>query len=1136
MRQAIKQYLDELQQNLKASNATEHTHRPALQTLLQSLKNGIQVTNEPRHRTDCGAPDMVVLKTKGMLPLGHVEAKDIGISLAEVHKSEQLKRYRKYLPNLLLTDYVSFRWYVQGELWAEASLGGVDPSAGRIRSTAAQQEQVEKLLTDFLAQTSQSIRNAKALAERLARLTHMVRDIIVEAFKTGNASDILKDMREVLRQQLVPRLDEPNEPKFADLYAQTLTYGLFAARCQHSAGDGAFKLREAAREIPRTNPLLRQLFNAITGPDFDEEPYGRFVEELVAVLDNADIDKILEDFGQAAASQDPVLHFYETFLAVYDPEVRERRGVYYTPEPVVSYIVRSVDELLKSRFKIKDGLADTKKQSYRPPEAHGHPDLALPTSHRTLILDPAAGTGTFLYEVVELIRERFQSKGKAGLWSDYVHDHLLPRLFGFELLMAPYAMAHLKLGMQLAAQDLPPEDRGLLSYGFATDDRLQVYLTNTLEQVERYAQQALGSLQRAMSEEAAAATKVKRDLPILVVLGNPPYSGISSNNAPWIDGLLKGAIPDGKGGTAPTASYYHVDGKPLGEKKVWLQDDYVKFIRWAQWRLEQTGKGILAFITNHGYLDNPTFRGMRWTLMQAFDDIYLLDLHGNTKKKEVTPDGSPDQNVFDIQQGVAIGILVKSGRKQDEGKPAKVYHADLWGLRSDKYDWLGDRGRSVGSTNWERLKPDAPFFLFKPFDHSEVGDYYDWPSVNKAMPVNVTGVVTARDHFVVNFDRQSLLARIRTLRDETVSDQDIRQRYFPKPRSKRYPAGDTRGWKLSAARAQVRGDEHWDRRIVPIEYRPFDMREIYYVPWMVDWPRTEAMPHMLAGENRALIARRQMVGEGATYFFASSAIVSDGVIRSDNRGSESLFPLYLYPAVGKVDQQTFDEWPAGKDGRRPNLDPGFVHTLEQATGLAFVTDGRGDLDSDFGPEDVLAYIYAVFHWPEYRRRYEPMLKLDFPRVPPPQDAQHFAAFARLGHELLSAHLLEDEAITGDSIGYPAGGDNRVEKGFPKYVPPTSNADAKPVKVGKVKLDAHGERGRVYINPEQFFEGIEPEVWEFQIGGYQVCEKWLKDRRGRTLNYDDLTHYPRVVEALRKTIDLMQQIEQAAPEEPGAGSS
>lgn len=528
---------------------------------------------------------------------------------------------------------------------------------------------------------------------------------------------------------------EPEQtPQFADLYAQTLTYGLFAARCHHDQyGTGEFRLNEAARDIPRTNPLLRQLFNTITGPDFEAEPYAGFVDELVAILNRADIREILADFGRAAARQDPVLHFYETFLATYDPKLRESRGVYYTPEPVVSYIVRSVDELLRSRFDIADGLADAAQVTYEydaGQTTEGVMERSQAESHRTLILDPAAGTGTFLYEVIELIRERIRTTGRAGTWGQYVHEHLLPRLFAFELLMAPYAVAHLKLGMQLAAQDLPEEERAAFSYDFAADERLQVYLTNTLEQVELHTQQMLGPLHRAIATEAREAARAKRDLPILVVLGNPPYSGQSSNKVPWISDLLKGRLPNGRA----TASYFHVDGEPLGERNPkWLQDDYVKFIRWAQWRLERTGHGILAFITNNGYLDNPTFRGMRRALMQAFDEIYIVDLHGNSAKRETAPDQSLDENVFDIQGvGVAIGIFVRTRSNASPREPVRIHHADLWGARSEKYSWLELHSTEV--TQWRDLEPTDPLYLFRYIDPQQFRDYGQWPSLTSVIP------------------------------------------------------------------------------------------------------------------------------------------------------------------------------------------------------------------------------------------------------------------------------------------------------------------------------------------------------------------------------------------------------------------
>jgi len=637
------EYAKRLEKALVRGDATEQTHRPALQTLVESLKPRVTATNEPK-QIECGAPDFSVSRNTrhGPLTIGYIETKHVGIPLAEVQKSEQLKRYRT-LPNLILSDYLEFRWYVDGQLRASARLADAS-AAGKLTLARDGAAKVRELLGAFLEHKPEDIAKPEELARRMARLAHMIRNMILTALQSGSASATLVDLRKAFAEVLIPDLDKPAKAgEFADMYAQTIAYGLFAARVNHS-GKAPFKRLGAASEIPKTNPFLRKLFETITGSDLADEPYAGFVDDLVQLLAHADIDKILEKFGQRTKRQDPVVHFYETFLAAYDKKLRKSRGVYFTPEPVVSYIVRSVDHLLKTRFGCPDGLADASEIEW-PKTETGEVTTPFKKNPKVLILDPACGTGTFLYAVVDHIREQFMERHDAGKWSGYVRKHLLPRLFGFELLMAPYAVAHLKLGMQLAAQDLPELQRENWAYDFKGDERLNVYLTNTLEEAEKKAMGLFGPL-RVISEEANAASRIKRDLPIMVVMGNPPYSGHSANKGKWIKKLID--------------DYKQVDGHPLGEKNPkWLNDDYVKFIRFGQWRIQKTGQGILAFITNHAYLDNPTFRGMRQQLMQTFDEICIMDLHGNTKKKERCPDGSKDENVFDIQQGVAICLMVK---------------------------------------------------------------------------------------------------------------------------------------------------------------------------------------------------------------------------------------------------------------------------------------------------------------------------------------------------------------------------------------------------------------------------------------------------------------------------------------------
>jgi len=585
----------------------------------------------------------------------------------------------------------------------------------------------------------------------------------------------------------------------------------------------------------------------------------------------------------------------------------------------------------------------------------------------------------------------------------------------------------------------------------------------------------------------------------MVVLGNPPYSGLSVNMNEWIDNLLKNKLPVENG----AQSYYEIDGQPLGEKKLWLQDDYVKFIRFGQYRIEQTGQGILAFITNHGYLDNPTFRGMRQSLMQTFDEIYLLDLHGNRNKKETCPDGSKDINVFDIQQGVSIGIFIKSG--SETRRENSVYHADLYGLRKNKYEWLVEN--DIKTTEWTKLSPNSPYYFFVKRDESKRKEFEGFTSVENILPINVTGIVTARDNFVIDFDKNELLQRIREFKDLTVSDDQIRNKYFPKKGSPKYLAGDTRGWKLSGAREKVAKDKNWDKYLKNILYRPFDVRSIYYAEWMVDWGRPELMQHMFSDNNVGLVFMRQVaLQENYTHFYVSKHIVDNRAFYS-NKGIMSFAPLYLYPAEHQ-DDFDYEHWPRGKDGRIPNLDKGFIDELAGKIDLKFVSDGVGDLKKDFGPEDVLGYIYGIFHSPEYRRRYAEFLKIDFPRVPMPPDKDMFVEICKIGQELIKLHLLEAEILEDEKQWprFPVKGDGVVEKGYPTYV---AHAD-------------EPQKGKVYINKDQYFEGIRPDVWEFHIGGYQVCEKWLKDRRERPLSYDDINHYQKVVVALGETIRLMKE--------------
>ena len=893
------------------------------------------------------------------------------------------------------------------------------------------------------------------LAQRMARLTHMIRDVVQESLENDHASIDVKSLYDTTRETLVADLSIKN---FADMFAQTLAYGLFASRVNHSAGD--FHRRTAVYSI-HANPFLRELFDLVAGLNAEKEPFIGFVDDLARLLANSNIQAILADFDKRSALQDPIMHFYETFLAAYDPSLRERRGVYYTPEPVISYIVRSVDLILRERFGCAEGLAD----------------------NRSLILDPACGTGSFLYAVIDHIRETYR-RGKIGVWSEYVSQHLLKRIVGFELMMAPYSIAHLKLSTQLAAQDMLEERRADWAYHFNPNERLGVYLTNSLEQAEQQIPNLFGPM-RAITKEANAASKIKRELPIMVVLGNPPYSVMSSNKSEWITKLID--------------DYKVIDGKPLGERKNNLQDDYVKFIRFGQWRVEQSGTGILAFITNHGYLDGPTFRGMRQQLMNTFTDIYILDLHGNTRTGETSSSNSKDRNVFDIQQGVAIAIFVKEANSD---RQAQVHHADLYGEREAKYAILSRSDITV--TEWEQIRPHSPNYLFKPRDYEFEEEYVQWPKINDVMQVNSVGIKTARDNLVIHWSHDEVMQVVKdfsSLSAETARDK--------------YNLRDTQGWTVRQAQNDLKDKGIHPSFVKPILYRAFDTRYTYYTGTsngFISRPLHNVMRHMLAGPNIGLITCRQQSESGKEWnrFGVTDTLIDSCVISNRTREANYLFPLYIYPP-----KQDSIQWLLPGNDREPNLSRAFTADLERRLGLRFIPDGKGDLSENFGPEDVFHYIYAVFHAPAYRERYDQFLRADFPRVPLTDDTDLFRALVRLGAELTAVHLLKSPSLNGAQFAFPVPGDNIVEEAHPKYYAPSETPTGESASI---------ERGRVYISKSnrktgkqgQYFDSISPDTWASRIGGYQPLDKWLKDRKGRALTFNDINHYKQIAAALQQT--------------------
>ncbi|MDF8332016.1 type ISP restriction/modification enzyme [Novosphingobium cyanobacteriorum] len=858
---------------------------------------------------------------------------------------------------------------------------------------------------------------------------------------------------------------------FADIYAETIAYGLFAARLHDETPD-TFTRGEALDLLPKSNPFLRELFLYIAGPNLDER-LRRVIDELCNVFLAVNMGEVLKHFGKITARQDPFLHFYEVFLAEYNPDKRKARGVWYTPEPVVNFIVRAVDEVLKTEFGLADGLADTSRITIDWDTGQngkdGKPATIRKEVHRVQILDPATGTGTFLAEVVKLVAARVNGIAP-GQWSSYVENDLIPRLHGFELLMASYAMCHMKLDMILTGLGYKPS---------ASPPRLGVYLTNSLEEGERV-EQTLFGLSRAIAEEAKAASDIKRQTPIMCVIGNPPYSGESANKGAWIMGLME-AYKKEPGGA-----------QKLQERNPkWINDDYVKFIRLAEHMIDRDGRGegVLGFITNHGYLDNPTFRGMRWQLMHSFDRIHVLDLHGNSKKKEVCPDGSPDKNVFDIMQGVAIIVAVKHRRDGKEAKPlAEVRHGELWGSRDAKGEALW--GGSLPALSTSLLPHKAPAYPFVARDYDVELEYAKGFSIAELMPTNSVGVVTARDDLTIDMDRDALWARVQ---DFTHTEPEVLRI--------RYALGkDVQDWSVARAKADIIANLS-PSRLVRIAYRPLDTRWTYYTGTSRGFqcrPRSEVMQHFLAGPNLTAMICRQTIQANWHHVMAVANIVDDSCVSNLSRERGYGMPLYLYPEEGTLDQTI-----------RVNFDPKLYGRIREAAGLTGPqvapdgTDAFRKATGDARPDEVKVfdYIYGVLHCPAYRETYAAFLKIDFPRVPFPASPEVFADVSTKGEALRRLHLMEDAAIGETPYPFHGEGESVVEK--PSY----------------------GE-GRVWINASQYFDNVPAAAWEFPVGGYQPAQKWLKDRKGRALSWDDIRHYQKIIKILTETDRIMGTIDLA----------
>ena len=1021
MNEFISTYIKEINQLYQTGLTTEHSFRPALQRLVSDCA-GCTVINEQSH-IDCGAPDLTLLSKQ--LPIAYIEAKDLEDGDLDGRKKnkEQFDRYKASLDTIIFTDYLDFHLYEHGEWQQSVRLAEIQ--GNKIRLSDA--DRFVSLMEHIKNARPQRITSASKLAQLMAGKARLLRDIIEQALiqDGDNPTELrcyMEDFRKTLLHDITPQ-------KFADIYAQTIAYGMFAARLHDESPDD-FSRSEAANLIPKTNPFLRKIFQQIAGYDLDER-IAWIVDDLVSAFAATDMEKIMQGFGKDTQQTDPILHFYEDFLFQYDPAAKKQCGVYYTPQPVVEFIVRAVDDILRTEFNLLMGLADTSKTEVEqeiPQDPKHRKEKKL--VHRVQVLDPATGTGTFLAEAVRQIKRDLG--GQLGAWPSYVPEHLRPRLFGFELMMAPYTIAHIKLDMEI---------------GVKMDNRLNVYLTNSLEEANMDSGTLFGDY---LAQEANAASSIKKESPVMIVMGNPPYSVSSNNKGGWINHLLD----DYK--------------KNLNERNIQpLSDDYIKFIRLAQYYVERNGEGVLAYICNNSFIDGLIHRQMRSELMRVFDKIYILDLHGNTRKKETAPDGSKDENVFDIMQGVSINIFVKKSGKSKV--PAEVRHFDLYGTRAYKYDYL--RTHDLTSVEWETLNPQEPQLFFVPKDFGVQKEYEKGFKVDELMLNGSTGIETRRDAITIQLSEEEMLSVADDFK--SLSEDGIKQKYTG--------AKDSRDWKISLAKEDLIKNSPI---LTKISYRPFDNRYTLYTGktrGFMGYPFDKVMRHLIGNKNNlALCTCRQQ-----TSFDFQHAIVSDSItercfVSLQTGEVTSVFPLYLYPEEGSIDTS-----------RRPNLDEKIWAQINTAIG------------KEASPEDIFDYIYGVLHSPAYRAKYKEFLKVDFPRIPYPRDLSEFEHFRSFGNQLRELHLMHN--VPESPVSFPNAGSMQVD-----YLRWEWNKD-------------DGYSGNIWINDTQCFEGVPTEAWEFYIGGYQPAQKWLKDRKGRTLSFDDIEHYRKIISVLIETKVIMDKI-------------
>lgn len=1028
------EYVTRLKETYEQGDYTEMSYRTPFQNLIEEYFTDCRLTEEAKQPENLiGRPDFKA-RFKGV-DIGYIETKDLFFDLVPVLESDQIKKYTESIDNLILTNYSRFLLIRNQSVILDVELIPhymIDQKKWIVSDDKI--DSLKKLFQTFLDFDLPTIKTAEALAKELAKKCRLLKDLAkyqlemdIKNLKFQETTSSVLEFYKLI-QELIPEITIDD---CADAYAQTIGYGLFLGKYYQTVYSKKSKSKmdfisrsNAAGFIPESIGLIRKILHE--AGFLLPENLQWIVDEICYILNKSDIESSLQDVTERTGhkserEKDAFLLFYEDFLGKYDPDKRRSRGVYYTPRQVVSFIVRSVETILKEKFGKLDGFAD----------------------ESVTVLDPATGTGTFLNLVYvrSLLQLSYTKRG--GLIPSKIHSHILKNFYGFELLIPPYILAHLKLSRQLSNWGETIEGK----------ERIQVYLTNSLEEPIWHNPNTLDPFMKEITQEGEAASKIKKK-PILVILGNPPYSGESSNKGEWVNRSLKeeykrsdGTIDEG---------YYKIEGEDLKEKNPkWLQDDYVKFIRFAQKKIDELDEGVLAFITNHAYLDNPTFRGMRHSLLGSFDEIYILNLHGNSSKKEKCPDGSKDDNVFDIKQGVSISIFVKNKRK---GKDSRIFYADLWGLREEKYKIL-DRG-NIKSVNWETFEPKAPHYLFVPSTLNKEEKLQDAPSLNEIFPSNSVGIVTARDKLTIGYSTEEVW---KTVNDFISHDHET-------ARLKYNLGKDVIDWKVQLAQEDIKKDGPDKNKIVPILYRPFDKRHTYYTGrsrGFICRPRQEIMKYMLE-DNIALVSVRQVAEGIFNHVFISKTII-DARLTTSNKGIAYMFPLYSF-----------------KEGQK------FVNIKQEIMQMYSKILNRKP-----SPEELLSYVYGVLNSKSYRSQFADWLKIDFPKIPYPKNNDMFEKISSAGMKLIDLHLMGSQLPI--QVGFEVPGENEIKS------------------ISYLK-------GNIWINKDQCFSNVPKSVWDYEVCGYKVIDKWLKIRKGRKLSSSEVEYLMQVIETIRETIKLCSEID------------